>query len=570
MMFDAKQDLECAEDQPQFEGSGNTSGAQTLVACLEAAGIDTVFGVPGEETTAFMSALEASGIEFVLCRHEQGAAFMAAVHGRLTGQPGVCLATLGPGATNLITGVADAQLDHVPLIAITGQGSRDRLGRMSHQMIDLEALFAPVTKLSRTLLMPDDIPASFAEAMRLATCGRPGAVHLSLPEDVAKAPCSAHPLPVRPRPQIRAGQDDLEAIASALSTAERPVLIAGAGVVREDASAAVRMFSETTGIPVATTFMAKGILPPDHDNTMFSIGAAEEDWVDLALKAADMIMLVGFDAVEYPPASLGKDSAAKICVLDTDPPRADSGLVIHGEAIGDIGHSLTDLRLRLKGREWPPVPAFTATRDGMRLSLQRRETEADKGAIAPPDICNVVTHALRPEDTVLSGVGMHKLWVARRVLPRRAGQMIVPNGLAGMGLALPGGLAAARLQDKGRVLVICGDGDVMMNVQEMETITRLGLRLTVMVWVDGGLGLIDAHQGDTGPDFPFANPVWRKLATAFGWTHAHVTGLGDLSELLAAALSAEGPTLLTVPVDYAAAGHMPGKATEMIGNHTAG
>lgn len=567
-MFDAKQDVDSMQDRAEGSTSEHTNGADALVACLETAGIDTVFGVPGEETTALMTALEASGIEFVLCRHEQGAAFMAAVHGRLTGQPGVCLSTLGPGATNLITGVADAQLDHVPLIAITGQGSRDRLGRMSHQMIDLEALFAPVTKLSRTLLMPDDIPASFAEAMRLATSGRPGAVHLSLPEDVAAAPCTAKPLPLRAAPQSRAGQDDLEHVASLLAAAERPVIIAGAGVVRDKVDAAVRMFSETTGIPVATTFMAKGILPPDHDNTLFSIGQSEEDWVDLAVKAADCIILVGFDAVEYPPASLSEDGATKVCVIDSDPPRADSGLVIHGEAIGDIGHSLTDLRLRLNGRSWPPVPAFEATRDGMRLSLQRCLTEESTGAIAPTDICNVVTHAIRMEDTVLSGVGMHKLWVARHVLPKRAGQLIVPNGLAGMGLALPGGLAAARLQEDGRVLVICGDGDVMMNVQEMETITRLGLRLTVMVWVDGGLGLIDAHQGESGPDFPFSNPIWNKLANAFGWTHAHVNGLGDLPDLLTAALSAEGATLLTVPVDYAAAGHMPGHATKKNGNQS--
>lgn len=545
------------------------NGAQVLVDCLVASGIDTVFGVPGEETTDLMEALSASDIDFVLCRNEQGAAFMASVHGRLTGQPGVCLATLGPGATNLVTGVADAQLDHVPLIAITGQGARDRLGRMSHQMIDLEALFAPVTKLSRTILMPDDIPATFAEAMRLTLDGRPGAVHLCLPEDVAGADCATTPLPVRTPPQIRAGQDDLHALADQLAQAERPVLIAGAGVLRGDATAAVRGFAETTGIPVATTFMAKGILPADHDNTLFTVGQSEEDWVDLALGAADLILLVGFDAVEYPPLSLTADKDVKVCVIDTDPPRADTGLALAAQAVGDIGHSLTDLRLRLNGQVWAEVPAFRAARDGMRLALDRRMTDSDTGPIAPSDICRVVTGALRPEDTVLSGVGMHKLWVARHIQPRRTGQLIVPNGLAGMGLALPGALAAARLQSEGRVLAICGDGDVMMNVQEMETITRLGLRLTVMVWVDGGLGLIDAHQGEDGPEFPFSNPLWDQLAKAFGWTHAPVTGLADLPGLLRAAQSAEGPTLLSVPVDYAASGRMPGHKADISGNHFA-
>ncbi|WP_415922104.1 acetolactate synthase large subunit [Tateyamaria sp. SN6-1] len=545
------------------------SGAQVLVDCLQAAGIDTVFGVPGEETTALMEALSASDIEFVLCRNEQGAAFMASVHGRLSGQPGVCLATLGPGATNLVTGVADAQLDHVPLIAITGQGGRGRLSRMSHQMIDLEALFAPVTKFSRTLLLPGDIPASFAEAMRLAISGRPGAVHLCLPEDVAAAECDAHPLPVRTPPHIRAGQDDLHALADQLALAKRPVIVAGAGVVRDGAAEAVRMFAETTGIPVATTFMAKGILPADHDQTLFAVGQSEDDWIDLALQAADLILLVGFDAVEYGPLGLTQRNDVPVCVVDTDPPRADTGLVIAVEAIGDIGHSLTDIRLRLKGQTWAAVPAFDAARDGMRLALDRQLTQGGTGPVAPTDICRVVTKSLRMEDTVLSGVGMHKLWIARHVQPKRPGQLIVPNGLAGMGLALPGALAAARFQDKGRVLAMCGDGDIMMNVQEMETITRLGARVTVMVWVDGGLGLIDAHQGEGGPQFPFGNPIWDHLASAFGWTHAEARGLSDLPELLDAALGAEGPTLVTVPVDYAAAGHMPGEATHELRNNSA-
>ncbi|WP_299374286.1 acetolactate synthase large subunit [uncultured Tateyamaria sp.] len=545
------------------------SGAQCLVDCLVKAGIRTVFGVPGEETTALMEAITASPIDFVLCRNEQGAAFMASVHGRLTGQPGVCLSTLGPGATNLVTGVADAQLDHVPLIAITGQGARDRLGRMSHQMIDLEALFAPITKLSRTILMPDDIPPSIAEAMRLALEGRPGAVHLCLPEDVAGAETAAVPLPVRQPPQLRAGAADIADVADQLAAAKRPVLIAGAGVVRAGAADALRRFAEETGIPLATTFMAKGVLPADHPNTLFTVGQSEEDWVDLALRAADLVVLVGFDAVEYPPLALTTQGEVPVCVLDDTTPRADTGLSIAAEAIGDIAPTLTDLHAQLAGRKWDEGPAFAAAREGMRRALSRRLTEADKGPIAPADICRVITDALRPEDTVLSGVGLHKLWIARHVQPRRAGQLIVPNGLAGMGLALPGALAAARLQEEGRVLAVCGDGDVMMNVQEMETITRLGLRLTVMVWVDGGLGLIDAHQGAGGPDFPFGNPEWDRLARAFGWTHAAVQGLGDLPDLLAAAQGAEGPTLLSVPVDYETVGHMPGREIVRPGNNAA-
>ncbi|WP_147127108.1 acetolactate synthase large subunit [Shimia ponticola] len=540
-------------------GKSNTvNGGTLLVQCLIEAGVDTVFGVPGEETTEIMEAIAASDIEFVLARNEQGAAFMASVHGRLTGQPGVCLATLGPGATNLVTGVADAQLDHVPLIAITGQGGRGRLGRMSHQMIDLEALFAPITKLSRTLLMVDDIPASFAEAWRVACTERPGAVHLTLPEDVAAAETSASPLPTQPVARQLADGKDVDAVAKRLLCSERPVILAGAGAVRGQAADMLRSLAETTGIPIATTFMAKGILPPDHPQSLFTIGQAKEDWVDLALQATDCALFVGFDAVEYPPVALNLPDDASVAVIDGDTPRADTGLAIDALAVGEITQTLEHLKDAIGDKTWVMRQSFKAAQEGMRKALNRVQNSAETGAMAPADICREVTETLRTEDTVLSGVGMHKMWIARHVQPLRANQLIVPNGLAGMGLALPGALAAARLPSEGRVLAICGDGDVMMNVQEMETITRLGLQLTVMVWVDGGLGLIDAHQGESGPNFPFANPQWEQLAAAFGWTYAAVKGRADLPELLQVAHSAEGPTLLTVAVDYQSVGQMPG------------
>ncbi|MEM8822950.1 MAG: acetolactate synthase large subunit [Pseudomonadota bacterium] len=544
----------------------NRTGAALLVESLERAGIDTVYGVPGEETTALMEAIADSAIEFVLCRHEQSAAFMASVHGRITGRPGVCLSTLGPGATNLVTGVADAQLDHAPLIAISGQGARDRLGRLSHQMIDLQALFAPITKMSRTILAAHDIPATMAEALRVAQSGRPGAVHLSLPEDVASLTTDAAPYPVQSDPTVQAGEDDIASIADHLLAAERPVIVAGAGCLRDGAADAVHQFAEASGISVATTFMAKGILPPDHPLMLYTVGQSDEDWIDLALQAADLVLFVGFDPVEYATDAVVQGPDTKICVIDQDAPRADTGVEIAAQAIGDITHTLTELGDRLNGRSWALPHAFEGARDSMRKALARRMTKSDAGPVAPTDICRIVSDQLRPEDTVLSGVGMHKLWIARHLMVKRPGQLIIPNGLAGMGLALPGAVAAARLRPEGRVLALCGDGDVMMNVQDMETITRLSLRLSVMVWVDGGLGLIDAHQGEEGPRFPFGNPIWRQLADAFGWTFAAANGLRDLPDLLDAANAAEGPTLLTVPVDYEAVGRMPSATDEISGN----
>ncbi|WP_424966779.1 acetolactate synthase large subunit [Dinoroseobacter sp. S375] len=536
-------------------------GAELLIDALEAAGIDTVFGVPGEETTALMSAVSASDLNFVLCRHEQAAAFMAGVHGRLTGQPAVCLATLGPGATNLVTGVADATLDFVPMIVITGQGALDRLGRESHQIIDLEALFAPVTKQSKTLLNAESIPGAVAEAVRIARAEKPGAVHLCLPEDVASAQSSAPivmtPPPGSPLPDETALQQACDRIRQA----DRPVLLVGAGALRAQAAAATRQFAEATGIAVVTSFMAKGILPPDHPLSLFSVGQPEGDYIDMGLEAADLILSVGFDPVEYPLSDLTRDGVTPVVHLgETDAP-ADAGWQVTAQATGSLTASLEALCDLLDGHRWEMPSTFAAVRDGMQKTMARSHTVSPKGPIAPQDICAEITAQLSPDDTVLSGVGLHKLWVARHLLPKRPGQVIIPNGLAGMGLALPGAMAAARLQSKGRVLAICGDGDVLMNVQDMETAARLGLDLTVLVWEDGGYALIDEHQdkeeGET-PEFRFGSPDWGRLAKAFGWSHGAVTGLADLAEVLRAAQDCAGPTLISLQVDYDAGGGLPG------------
>ena len=291
------------------------TGAEALVAALQALGVTTIYGVPGEETTELMEAISASSLEFELCRHEQAAAYMASVHGRMTGRPAVCLSTLGPGATNLVTGVADANLDHVPLIALTGQGARGRIGRDAHQMIDLEALFRPVTKLSRTILTADAVPGSVAEAWRQAVSGRPGAVHLCLPEDVAAAPTDRPPVPV-PAPQATCPSPEaLDAAADRIRAAERPLILAGAGVLRGRAADALRAFAETTRVPVVTTFMAKGILPAEHPQTLFTIGQPGGDYIDLALGAADLIIAMGVDPVELSAADFTRDGRIPVVAI---------------------------------------------------------------------------------------------------------------------------------------------------------------------------------------------------------------------------------------------------------------
>lgn len=538
------------------------TAADAFIETLVEHGVTTIYGVPGEETTALMRAIDDSNISFVLCRHEQAAAFMAGVHGRITNGIAACLSTLGPGATNLITGVADATLDHVPMLAITGQGARGRMGRESHQMIDLEALFAPVTKQSRTIYEADAVPGAVAEAIRSALEPKPGAVHLCLPEDVASSPSSARAISA-PHGQV-AGADPvaLARAAESIAAARTPLIVAGAGVVRAGAADQLRALAEATNIPLVSTFMAQGVLPADHPLNLFTVGQPGEDHIDAAFAAADLVVSVGFDPIEFEVATLTRDGAVRVVHLDESRAPADAGWRLAGEVTGALCNSLQDLRKVLDGRHWAFADAFAGARDAMRDSLGRRCTKARTGPVAPQDICAEVSRQIRPEDTVLSGVGLHKLWIARHVMPKRAGQVIIPNGLAGMGLALPGAIAAARLARHGRVLAICGDGDILMNVQDMETAARLSLDLTVMVWEDGGYGLIDEKQAEDdgdedGPRYGFGTPNWDRLAHAFGWVHARVDGLGDLRAVLSSAHDSAGPVLLSVPVDYEAAGGMP-------------
>ncbi|MCF6445849.1 acetolactate synthase large subunit [Nereida sp. MMG025] len=532
------------------------TGAQLFIGCLETAGIDTIYGVPGEENTDVMLAIEASDIRFVLTRHEQAAAFMASVYGRLTGRPAACLSTLGPGATNLLTGVADATLDFAPLVAITAQADRSRAFLSeSHQVIDLEALFQPVTKASHTLTNASAMAGVIAQAVRLTTAPRPGAVHLSLPEDLAKQTVNHTPLPQPDTPDpLPAPQAVLAAIAQ-IKQASRPLIMAGNGVIRANASDMLTYLAESLNIPVATSFMASGILPKDHPLNLFCVGQPFRDHIDTALEDADLIIAIGFDPIEYPPQALTDGGRIPVVALNAAPLGADVGWSLGAEIIGGLGASLKAIAAGLDGHEWDLAPAAKQARAAMLDDLTTSRTNTDDTTFYAEDILRTVETTLTAQDTVFSGVGTHKMKVARSLIPKRAGQIIIANGLAGMGLALPGAIAAADLlRDKdGHVLAICGDGDVMMNIQDMETATRLGTPLTVMVWEDGGYGLIKAKQedeADTHTPLAFGNPDWADLARAFAWHHLPVTRFGDLSDALANARAHDGPVLMTLQVRY--------------------
>jgi acetolactate synthase I/II/III large subunit len=473
-----------------------TKASDLLVECLVREGITHIFGVPGEENADFMMSLEGSAIEFVLTRHEQGAAFMAAVFGRLTGNPAGCLGTLGPGATNLITGVADGNIDRAPMLVLTAQAATLRQHKESHQVMDVVGMYRPVTKWAQSIAHPDTIPEIVRKAVRLARAEKPGAVLIELAEDVAKRTTAARPMTVKRF--RRPGPDDktMDMAWDLIRGARCPIVLAGNGTIRKRASKQLRLFCEATGIGVLSTFMAKGCVDRNSPSCLFTIGLQQKDWPVHAIEAADVVITLGYDLVEYPPEMWNPGGAKCVVHMDFLPAEIDDEYHPDVECIGDLAHALWMLNERVC-RDGIGDWDFTIqarTRARMLEEFSAHADDDSHGSIRPQKAIWDVRESLGPEDVLLSGVGAHKMWVGRYYQCHEPNTCIIPNGFCAMGLALPGAIAASMVRPGHKVLAIAGDGDFLMNVQEMETARRLNADLVVMVWEDGGYGLISWKQ----------------------------------------------------------------------------
>jgi acetolactate synthase-1/2/3 large subunit len=531
-----------------------TKASDLFVKCLEAEGVTRIFGVPGEENADFLMSLEDSPVEFVMTRHEQGAAFMAAVHGRLTGTVGVCLGTLGPGATNLMTGVADGNMDRAPLLVITGQGAITRQHKESHQVMDVVGMFKAVTKWSQAILSPDAIPEIIRKAVKLAVAEKPGAVHIELAEDVAKMDTSAQPLPVVP---VRRPAPDPVALDQAwelISKAKRPLIIAGNGTIRTRASAALRSFCKTTGIGALMTFMAKGALDRDDPRCLFTIGMGQRDFPMPMVEASDLIITMGYDMVEYPPSSWNPKGDTPVIHIDFLPAEVDNHYTPQVEIIADLAAAISALEDR--ARDAPldfDCSAQAKLRETMLGEFAAHADETGDGPITPQKAIADVRNVLGPNDILLCGVGAHKMWVARQYQCHAPGTCIISNGFCSMGMPLPGAISAAISCQGRKVLGLAGDADFLMNVQEMETARRLNSDITMLVWEDNAYGLIAwKQQQEFGhhTDMSFGNPDWSGLAQSFGWTCDICTRAEDLQPTLTRALAQDGPSLVVIPIDY--------------------
>ncbi|EDZ44955.1 acetolactate synthase, catabolic, putative [Rhodobacterales bacterium Y4I] len=531
--------------------SAPSKASDLLVAALEREGVEYIFAVPGEENLDLLESLRTSSIELVLTRHEQGAGFMAATYGRLTGKAGVCMATLGPGATNLATAAAYAHLGAMPLIMITGQKPIKKSKQGRFQIIDIVNLFDPICKMSKQIVHGNTIPALIREAFRTAEEERPGAVLLELPEDIAAEETDASVLQPHPRHYAVAGDAVLNEAAEMIRAARMPLLLVGAGANRRKARSALCDFTDLIQIPFFNTQMGKGVVDERSDLFLGTAALSDGDYLHCAIDRADLIINVGHDVVEKPPFFM-EEGGTRVIHVNYKAAQVDRVYFPQLEVVGDLAQSITRLGQILGG----PL-------DFDRSYFERVKREADEhiseGADDPrfpviPQRLVADTRKVMDEcDIIALDNGIYKLWYARNYKAYQPNTVLLDNALATMGAGLPSAMMAAKLNPDRRVMAICGDGGFMMNSQEMETAVRLGLNLVVTVLNDSAYGMIrwkQAHAGFGDWGLEFNNPDFVQYAGSYGATGHRIERTEDLLPTFRKAFDAGGVHLIDVPVDY--------------------
>ncbi|MGR9417416.1 acetolactate synthase large subunit [Rhizobium leguminosarum] len=526
-----------------------TKGSDLLVAALENEGVERIFGIPGEENLDVVESIRKSSIELVLTRHEQAAAFMAATYGRLTGKPGVCLTTLGPGALNLSTGAAYALLGAMPMVMITGQKGILSSRQARFQVVDVVASMKPLTKLARQIVSPQMIPTTVREAFRIAQEERPGPVHLELPEDIAAEECQEVALIAPHQLELpTASEAALNRAAALITAVKRPLLMFGAAASRPRSTSDIAQFVIRTRIPFFTTQMGKGTVPGGTELYMGTAALSERDYVHEAIEQADLIVTIGHDTIEKPPFIMGK-GGPKVVHIGYQPATVEQVYFPQSEVIGDIGPSLKALADRLEGK-LPNAQALLHLRERI---LERIAARATEDRFTPQRLVHDIREVM-PHDGILAlDNGMYKIWFARNYRTRMANTLLLDNALATMGAGLPSAMVASMLYPERRVMAICGDGGFMMNSQELETAVRLKLNLVVLVIEDNAYGMIRWKQAvDEFPDFgmTFGNPDFVKYAESYGARGTRVDDIGQFKKVLEEAFSGGGVHLVNVPVDY--------------------
>ena len=522
-----------------------------FVKALEAEGVEYIFGIPGEENLDFLDSLERSSIKLVLTRHEQGAGFMAATYGRLTGKAGVCLSTLGPGATNFVTAAAYAQLGGMPMLMLTGQKPVKHSKQGRFQIIDVVAMMEPITKYTHQLVSGDTIPCHVREAFRLAQEEKPGAVHLELPEDIADEQTEEPPIPASHVRRPTAEAKSIDAAVEMLQAAKHPLLIVGAGANRKVTCYALRKFVEEFDIHYVTTQMGKGVVDERDSRFLGNAALSSGDFVHRAIEAADLIINVGHDVVEKPPFFMEADGV-KVIHVNFFSAAVDPVYFPQVEVVGDIAASITDIHQKLKKQSHWDFSRF----EEVAKHVQAHVTEGaddDRFPIYPQRLVADIRKSVLKKGIVALDNGVYKIWFARNYPAHAQNTVLLDNALATMGAGLPSAIAAKLVHPEQSVTAICGDGGFMMNSQELETAVRLGVHITIVIIRDNAYGMIKWKQANMGFNnfgLDYGNPDFVKYAESYGAQGHRVTSAAELLPLLERCHKEPGVHLIEVPIDY--------------------
>ena len=527
-----------------------------FLRCLEAEGVEYIFGVPGEENADVMISLLDSPIRFITCHHEQGAAFMADLYGRMTGKPGVCLGTLGPGATNLVTGVANANMDRSPVVALTGQGALTRLHKESHQAMDVVGMFRPITKWATSVYDERTIPEVVRKAFKIAAGEKPGATHVELPEDVAKNEVDDEAIvpPMKVRRPIP-DEKGLRAAVDLLLDAEQPILLIGNGCVRTRVTKQLSRLMQQTGVYAATTFMAKGAISDRDSQSLYTAGLGSRDHVMSAFEAADLVIAVGYDMVEWHPHRWNVGEPKRLLHIDFEPAEVDGAYRPDVEMVGDIAATLWAINEALpSGHRYRYSEVFPKVRELLTYEITEEHAGDDGFPLTPQRILADLREEMGDDDILISDVGAHKMWVARHYPTYAPNTCIISNGFCSMGIALPGAISTKLVHPERKVVALSGDGGFLMNVQELSTAVQYGIAPVNLVWEDGEYGLIRWKQElnyGRHSHTEIRNPDLVRVAEAFGCHATRVESADALRPALREAFAVRNrPSVVVVPVDY--------------------
>lgn len=528
-----------------------TKASDLFIQCLEEEGVEYVFGVPGEENLDFLDSLSRSKIKLILTRHEQGAGFMAATYGRHTGKVGVCLATLGPGATNFVTAAAYAQLGGMPLLMITGQKPIKSSKQGRFQILDVVDMMGPITKFTHQLASADNIPSRVREAFRIATEEKPGAVHLELPEDIADEDSDSTPIssslsrrPIAEEKAIRGARKKIE-------DAKSPVLVIGGGANRTMTSRMLTQFVEKTGIPFVTTQLGKGVIDETNDKYLGCAALSAGDFVHRAIQAADLIVNIGHDVIEKPPFFM-EQGGAEVIHVSCNTAEVDPVYFPQIEVVGDIANAIWQIKEDIMPQPHWNFDAMFKARAAETEHTGTLDTDM-RFPVYPPHLVRTVREVMPNDGIIALDNGVYKIWFARNYNAHQPNTVLLDNALATMGAGLPSAMGSAMVYPERKILAICGDGGFMMNSQEMETAVRLGLNISVLIMRDDAYGMIRWKQANMEFEdygLTFGNPDFVKYAESYGANGHRVDSAANLKEVLESCLNSEGVHLIDCPVDY--------------------